>query len=478
MRKLSRLGLTIKRFGESRRGNFAVMTAAISTVLMMATGFAVDYAQLTLAHSNLLNALDSAVTSTARDLTTGIISTRDARPSVMAFLHANGGTGFASAGRISLDALDVDTSARTVSAQASVNIDLAFPFFGASTRHVVVQSAAVYSDKKVEVAMILDTTGSMAGQKIVDLRTAATNAVRLLLDGQKPNNERVRVALVPYAEAVNIGGLADSAAFDEVAGGPNLPAPTDAPILAAATPRPDNCTTERKMPDGAADFSDDGPDTLRYDNRGEAYYAKVNRDDRISLKRDRWGRIVGTNCPTGQLIPLTGDEQSLLDAISGFTANGVTAGGIALQWGYYMLSPKWRAAIQNAGLGDGPAAYDSDKVAKIAILMTDGQFNTAFAKVPDGQTPQMRQGDVSRSNAENICANMKRSGVAVFTIGFDLNDPSMSGAERQEARSVLQDCASPDTPGIEHFFDAATGAELDEAFKAIIADTQRLALTR
>ena len=57
----------------------------------------------------------------------------------------------------------------------------------------------------------------------------------------------------------------------------------------------------------------------------------------------------------------------------------MTAGGIAAQWGYYMLSPEWRDAIKAAGMGGGPADHDPKKVAKVAILMTDGQFNTAFA---------------------------------------------------------------------------------------------------
>ena len=48
----------------------------------------------------LLNALDAAVTSTARDLTTGTIAEKDARASVEAFLLANGGTAFAEAGRM------------------------------------------------------------------------------------------------------------------------------------------------------------------------------------------------------------------------------------------------------------------------------------------------------------------------------------------------------------------------------------------
>src|SRR5690606_36002533 len=100
-----------------------------------------------------------------------------------------------------------------------------------------------------------------------------------------------------------------------------------------------------------ADFSDDGPHTQRCNKKGEYYLAKVNRDDRVEI------------CPSARLIPLTADKQQLLDLIDDFRANGVTAGGIAAQWGYYMLSPEWRSVIVNARLGAGPADYNPKKVA-------------------------------------------------------------------------------------------------------------------
>src|SRR5690606_39541254 len=61
----------------------------------------------------------------------------------------------------------------------------------------------------------------------------------------------------------------------------------------------------------------------------------------------------------------------------------------------------------------------------------------------------------ARNNAETLCTNMKRDGIEIFTIGFAL--PSNEGAA---ARTILKDCASPDTPLTKHFYDAADGDEL------------------
>jgi Flp pilus assembly protein TadG len=484
-------GKNLARFVEDRRGNFAVITAAISAMLLLSAGFGVNTAQLVLVRSNLINAVDSAVTSTARDLTTGVIPEADAEKTVKSFLHVNGGTGFASADEINLDSLVVDQAQRTVTAIASVKVKLLFPLFGADVQKIAVKSAARYSDKTVEVAMMLDLTGSMAKSgktdKIGDLRKAATNAVKTMLDNQNPSNPRVRVALVPYASGVNVGALAQetyaetasSSDLPPVAGSPLLLAKTKSKLLpsfqdyvsivSAAYPNTDRCATERKDAYGNADLSGDGPDTIRADKSGKQYYALVNRDNRLSGS--------GMNkCPDAKVIPLTTNEDALLDSIDTFKANGYTGGAIAVQWTYYMLSSGWRSAIKAAGLGDGPADANPDKLLKVAILMTDGQFNTAYAGVSGNNNNA--QGDVARGNAESICANMKAGGIEVYTIGFDLDDKSMSATERQQARAVLKNCASEDTPAVRHFFDVSTGDELNQAFQDIIADKELVALTQ
>ena len=189
------LRTAVNSFLAAHDGNFAVMTAAVSAALVLAAGFALNIGQVTMTRSNLLNALDAAVTSTARDITTGRLAPDQARETVEAFLIANGGTGFADADNITLDSLTADRAARTLRAVASVNIELAFPVFGtASTRTISVESAAVYSDKKIEVAMMLDVTGSMAGRKLADLKKrrpqCGRDAARFQQQNQSPRSRR------------------------------------------------------------------------------------------------------------------------------------------------------------------------------------------------------------------------------------------------------------------------------------------------
>jgi Flp pilus assembly protein TadG len=473
---MSEVTRAVGRFSGDRRGNFAVAAAFCSSVLALAAGFGVNTAQSYQVKMALRDALDAAVTSTARDLTTGVIKEADVRASVERFLLANGDTRFMTGDSFVLDGIVVDKAAKTVEATASARVELAFGLFREKTPRVVVESAAIYSDKRVEIAMMLDVTQSMEANtrqrtdKIGDLIDAATNAVNLAMDQNRdPKNPRVRIALVPYADAVNVGALADQAVFREASGGSNLPQPLDAPIAASAS-TPDNCATERKLRDGSADFSDDGPFAVRLNDQGKDYYAKVNRDDRLSTK----------NCPNAELVPLTADRDKLVESIADYEAVGVTAGAIGIQWTYYMLSPRWRDVIVNADLGKGPANHAPNKTVKVAILMTDGQFNTAYAGIKDGNAFRVSDAGAKKSSAysERLCDNMKADGIQVFTVGFDLNNASMSADARAKAKAVLKDCASPDTSALKHYFEASTGAELDAAFSEIISNTERLALTR
>lgn len=472
---------TATRFGGDTSGNIALVFGFTATALMMAVGFGVNIAQSYEVKTSLRDALDAAITSTARDITTGKIDKKDARASVERFFLANSDTRFVTTGTYALDALDVDDLTRTITGTAIANVDLAFPVFTKKNPRVAVRSAATYSDKQIEVAMMLDVTGSMKANRRIDkigaLKDAAENAVTSMLGNQDPKNPRVRVSIVPYSSGVNAAGLS-RVLYGEKAGGSSLPPlatdglfsklllGTNLPlfdlytgIVSAAFPAAGNCSTERKLKDGAADLSADAPDTVRLDKNGKKYYALVNRDERLGA------------CPQAQIIPLTTDAKSLIDSIKAFEADGSTAGAIAMQWTYYMLSPNWRSAIKDAGLGNGAANYDGKKISKVAIMMTDGQFNTAYSGTGD-------QGAASRGNAEAICDNMKSDGIQIYTIGFDLNDPGMKPIEKNQAKDLLKDCATPDKGGPRHYFEASTAEELNDAFSEIIRNQEIVAITQ
>ncbi|MER8591313.1 pilus assembly protein [Mesorhizobium sp. M1182] len=453
MRRFGGLVQAIGGFAGDRSGNFAVLFGIIGSVLALGVGFAVNVSQLYNVKSSLQGVVDAAVTSTARDLTTGVISEAEASKSVQAFLDANSTAGILQDNQIVLDKLTVDQTARTVQADVHVNVSYYFPLFSTgSMQRVPASTTALYSDKQIEVAMMLDVTGSMAGQKIIDLRTAAANAVDSFLGGQDTSKPRVRVAIVPYANSVNAGTLAASSVYVETTASQRKQAPAnDAVQYVSGLIRPDNCATERK---GTYQYSDAGPDA-----------SMVNRDYLLSSFAWQTGTAA---CPAATLMPLTADATALKTVIKNFVASGGTAGHIGVQWTWYMLSENWGGIMRTS---QRPAKMDPRKVAKIAILMTDGEFNLSYF---DASTVSDVYNDAgkepTRTAAKKLCAAMRDNGIEIFTIGFDLNETN--------AKATLQDCASPDTAKIKHFYQAANGTELNQAFQDIARNVEMLTVTK
>ncbi len=74
---------------------------------------------------------------------------------------------------------------------------------------IVVTSQVVRASQNLEVALVLDVTGSMAGTKIADLRSAAQDLVDIVVR-QEQTPFYSKVALVPWSMGVNAGAYADS----------------------------------------------------------------------------------------------------------------------------------------------------------------------------------------------------------------------------------------------------------------------------
>lgn len=446
------LASTLGAFRSNKSGAFAIAFAGASAMLLLGIGYAVNVGQIYSTKSALLAALDTAVTSTARDITTGKISKEEAPDLIRAFLSTNAQNSMLRGRDVQLASLHINDKAKTVSATATVDLAMLFPVFqSGDTQHIEVNSAAVYSDKRIEVVMMLDVTGSMKGQKLSDLKLAASNAVDTFFSMQDKKKSRIRMAMVPYSTSVNAGTLAPGAVFVERSLSDRKEAPGNmAPRLASHVAAKNSCATERK---GRYAISDAGPDV-----------SMVNRD--FWLKEE-----AGATCPSVAVMSLTTDGDSIKDKIGSFKAAGTTAGHIGIQWSWYMLSSKWNSVLPHKSK---PSAYKVKNSGKIAILMTDGLFNVEYSGASNpsdvfvdhpGSAPARR----SKNTAKALCAAMKEEGIEIFTIGFHL---------KEEAKDALRACASPDRASITHFYDTASGGDLDAAFQEIARNVERLALTR
>ncbi len=80
-------------------------------------------------------------------------------------------------------------------------------------------------------------------------------------------------------------------------------------------------------------------------------------------------------CLANVITPLSSDRSSLSSQIDALSAGGSTAGHIGLAWGWYLLSPNFSSILPAESQ---PADYEEPDVLKVVILMTDGEYNSAY----------------------------------------------------------------------------------------------------
>lgn len=190
-----------RRFCQSTSGNFAIMFALLLPVLLAAVGLALDLTNLMKARSDLQNALDSAVLAASRlsDMTGSRQDTFDA------FFSTNIASRPALANARAT--LEIEEAVNSIKSKATAEADVALTFgflFGPNAT-VKAQSNAFESTAKLEVALVLDNTGSMGSTNMKALIDGSKEVIKSLQKAKTDRPERmIRAALVPFVTAVNI----------------------------------------------------------------------------------------------------------------------------------------------------------------------------------------------------------------------------------------------------------------------------------
>lgn len=76
--------------------------------------------------------------------------------------------------------------------------------FGFGPYDISAKARTVMGDQSIEVALVLDNSGSMEGSKLTSLQSAAKSLVNILHESVTAQT-RVKIALVPFSGAVNVG---------------------------------------------------------------------------------------------------------------------------------------------------------------------------------------------------------------------------------------------------------------------------------
>ncbi|QKV20092.1 vWA domain-containing protein [Oricola thermophila] len=431
----------INDFARDRRGNFGIMFALLGTTLLMGTALAVDVARMFSYHSKLTFAVDAAALATTQGLTLGDIALEDAEEAVRKYLDANLDGRNLTPDTVEIDDIEVDPVNRTVQIDAHTIMPMTMAgIVGYDNHRVAATSKAKFSDSEVEVVMALDITGSMSWdisgtntKRITALKNAAKDAIEILFsdDGTADN---IRVGLVPYSASVNVKPI-----IDEIETTPyyeeecvKIGRGRRARWVCDWVPKTSNCVYERS---GTEKYTDAFANSL----------AKIP--------------MSSYTCPKATIVPVTDDDDLLKDEIDDLSTGGNTAGHIAVNWTYYMLSSKWNDAWPD---GSDVQDFDHPGVRKYAIIMTDGEFNTYESEGQNGSGSTN-----SRNHAKTICTNMKTAGIKVYSIAFGAGST---------AEALMKDCANKDTATSKYYYNTSNEAELKDAFRQIAADIKGLRL--
>ena len=450
-----------------KRGNVVIMFALCLVPIVGFAGVGVDVALAFAARSRMSAALDSAALAVGSSTGT----TAQLNQIAQNFFNANFPSG--TLGAMPIVSVTVNGDTINASATASMPTTL-MKAVGLNSLPITVNSTVLRQISGLELAMVLDNTGSMVTNNNIGAVRSSAQLLTDILFGGNAVHPHLKIGLIPYSAAVNPGSIA-----------PTL-------ITTNDTYDPTNplgwkgCVIERAGTDGIGDTPT--VSWMRYN-----WLPAVDNNYSLSnsatvLTGQSYGNsATGPNlgCPT-PITPLTNVYATVSAGISVMQAwsRGGTLGDIGMAWGLRVLSPDWPF---NQGV-----AWGTPNCTKALILMTDGdnQFykltgtsggNKVNSAVNSDYTGYGRLDELGRMGTTNVataktlidtrlasmCQTLKAKGVTVYTITF-------TSGIAAATKNIYLNCASDPTK----YFDSPSQADLQNSFRAIATELSKLRISQ
>jgi Flp pilus assembly protein TadG len=218
MSKVTTKSFSLRRFLGERDGHVAVIFGAALVPVVFFVGATTDYARAVRARTQLQAAVDAAALAG--------VNAKDATPAqreviAVDVFNANRGNNPTTSGATGTAV----ASGSTVTVTANHTVPTTFMKIAQiNSLPVNVTGAASSNGKTLELAMMIDLTGSMGGSingqtKIAGLKEAGADLLNILFPGGASTSSSVRVAVAPFADYVNAGAWADEATGLPATGG-------------------------------------------------------------------------------------------------------------------------------------------------------------------------------------------------------------------------------------------------------------------
>ncbi|MEQ8822852.1 MAG: pilus assembly protein TadG-related protein [Filomicrobium sp.] len=443
-------------------GSTMIMFAGVFMVLAITVGASLDFARLNSVQTALQRDLDAAVLASATKMSENVTAKE-----IADVYFGDNWRETHQSGKVNVSLSSADN---TISATANTPVPMTLmKLFGVNEGTAKAVSKVSVGGNDVEIALVLDTTGSMEGQKLVDLKTAANKLIDIVyqLDGSK---DHVKVALIPFSQYVNVGLANRYQSWIDVA------ADTSSTTHQCYEHKPIIGKSNCSMQTGTTS-NDGSTSTYQYEVCDYEYGPTETKCSDVTTSSKWYGCVGSRNAPlnardeqystripgimnvtcSDELLPLTNDKVAIKARLQSMAAKYETYIPAGLIWG-------WRALSSIAPFDQGAAksAVTSGDVKKIMVVMTDGE-NTK-SKLMD----QPKHDGTSKSDADalttSLCDKIKGDGIEVFSVAFNVSSST--------TLKTLEGCASD----ISNFFKTGSGNELKQAFAKIGYSTRSISL--
>jgi Flp pilus assembly protein TadG len=404
-------------------------------------------------------------------------------------------------------------------------------------QNISASATVVRSVDRLEIALVLDNTGSMDGVKLDTLKTAGASLVDKLVAAAARSTDPnpLKIALVPFSMTVRVQGSTATNTYDTVnhtatgiipswidpqgVASVNAGSNGSKDTFASQTDRFtmlkqmgnqhwEGCVESRRQPYDVQEdapvsttpatmftpyFWPDEPDTnTAYKNN---YLSDVSSSSNYQTRERYVGKYTSAPNKTGEfmpgykygpnagcglqtIIPLTTNTASIKAAINAMVAVGDTNIPMGLMWGWHTLSP-------NAPLANG-SAYGTQHLKKVVILMTDGtntmtdpgsnNLNRSYYSGLGYIWQTIMQGLTTSSStaARQTAMDARLTQLCTNMKAKEIVIYTVRVEVSSGTSTVLQNCAS----GADKFYDVQNVSQLGVAFDAIAGSIDNLRISK
>jgi len=433
--------MLLGRFLGNRDGGVAPMLALAALPLFGFVGAAVDFSRAASVRTAMQGALDASALMLSKDaesLSADALSQKSSE-----YFNAQFNRPEANGVQVSEQFSSPQQGSFALKLTASGSIDTLFTrLLGQSQIQFSASSEVLWGIKKLNLALVLDNTGSMgSSNKMTNLKIAAHNLLTTLKNAAKTPGD-IKVAIVPFATDVNVGTGNYQASWiywDDTAKSDN-----------ESWDANNGTCSKTSYKKRSTCKSNGGTWTPNNHTTWNGCVWDRDQNNDVANTVPLFGapatlfRAHQASACSASMMPLSEDWTALNAKIDDMTPTGYTNVTIGMAWGYQLLSP---VEPFNA---PSPAP-DLDKV---VVILTDGTNTqnrwTSSATAIDART-------------QKVCDNIKAADIKVYTVRvIDGN------------ASLLQGCASK----LSMYYDVQDANQLNNVFSSIAQNLANLRIAK